>query len=129
MFEMSALRKASFELAGAKAFKEAFAKSKPVLLEPIVHIEIAVPSRFMGDITGDLNSRRGRIQGMDSQGSMQVVRAQIPMMEIMDYETPLRSVTGGEGAYSIEPSHYAVLPARIADTVIAKAHKPVEEEG
>jgi elongation factor G len=99
-----------------------------VLLEPIVHIEIAVPSRFMGDITGDLNSRRGRIQGMDSQGTMQIVRATIPMMEIMDYETQLRSVTGGEGSYSIEPSHYDVLPARIAESVIAKARKPVDEE-
>ena len=119
---------ASFELAGSKAFKDAFAKARPVLLEPIVHIEIAVPSRFMGDITGDLNSRRGRIQGMDSQGTMQVVRATIPMMEIMDYETQLRSVTGGEGAYTIEPSHYDVLPARIAESVIAKARKPVDEE-
>ncbi len=119
---------ASFELAGSRAFKEAFAKAKPVLLEPIVHIEIAVPSKFMGDITGDLNSRRGRIQGMDSQGNMQVVRAQIPMMEIMDYETQLRSVTGGEGSYSIEPSHYDVLPAKIAESVIAKARKPVDEE-
>lgn len=119
---------AAFELAASKAFKDAFVKAKPVLLEPIVNIEIIVPSRFMGDITGDLNSRRGRIQGMDSQGDLQVVRAQIPMMEIMDYETQLRSVTGGEGSYSIEPSHYDVLPAKIAESVIAKARKPVDEE-
>lgn len=119
---------ASFELAGSRAFKDAFAKSKPVILEPIVHIEITVPSRFMGDITGDLNSRRGRIEGMDSQGPMQVVRAHIPMMEIMDYETQLRSVTGGEGSYSTEPSHYDVMPHKLAEAVIAKAKKPVEEE-
>ncbi|HLY75028.1 MAG TPA: elongation factor G [Planctomycetota bacterium] len=119
---------ASFELAGSKAFKDAFAKSKPVILEPIVHIEITVPSRFMGDITGDLNSRRGRIEGMDSQGQMQVVRAHIPMMEIMDYETQLRSVTGGEGSYTTEPSHYDVMPHKLAEAVIAKAKKPVEEE-
>jgi elongation factor G len=119
---------ASFELAGSKAFKDAFAKAKPVILEPIVHIEITVPSKFMGDITGDLNSRRGRIEGMDSQGQMQVVRAHIPMMEIMDYETQLRSVTGGEGSYTIEPSHYDVMPHKLADSVIAKAKKPVEEE-
>ncbi|HXX94431.1 MAG TPA: elongation factor G, partial [Planctomycetota bacterium] len=119
---------ASFELAGSKAFKDAFAKSRPCILEPIVNIEITVPSRFMGDITGDLNSRRGRIQGMDSQGNLQIVRAQIPMMEIMDYETQLRSVTGGEGSYSIEPSHYDVLPHKIAEGIIAKAHKPEEEE-
>jgi len=119
---------ASFELAGSKAFKDAFAKAKPVILEPIVHIEITVPSKFMGDITGDLNSRRGRIEGMDSQGQMQVVRAHIPMMEIMDYETQLRSVTGGEGSYTIEPSHYDVMPHKLAQDVIAKAKKPVEEE-
>ena len=119
---------ASFELAGSKAFKDAFAKSKPVILEPIVHIEITVPSKFMGDITGDLNSRRGRIEGMDSQGHMQVVRAHIPMMEIMDYETQLRSVTGGEGSYATEPSHYDVMPHKLAEAVIAKAKKPVEEE-
>ncbi|HXG60584.1 MAG TPA: elongation factor G [Planctomycetota bacterium] len=119
---------ASFELAGSKAFKDAFMKARPVLLEPIVNIEVTVPSRFMGDITGDLNSRRGRIQGMDTQGNLQVVRAQIPLMEIMDYETQLRSVTGGEGSYSIDPSHYDVLPQRIAESVIAKAQKVEEEE-
>ncbi len=119
---------ASFELAGSKAFKEAFARAKPVLLEPIVNIEITVPSRFMGDITGDLNSRRGRIQGMDSSGNLQIVRALIPMMEIMDYDTQLRSVTGGEGSYSIDPSHYDVLPHKITEGVIARAQKPVEEE-
>jgi elongation factor G len=119
---------ASFELAGSKAFKDAFARAKPVLLEPIVTIEITVPSRFMGDITGDLNSRRGRIQGMDSSGNLQIVRAQIPMMEIMDYDTQLRSVTGGEGSYSIDPSHYDVLPQKITESVVARAQKPVEEE-
>jgi elongation factor G len=119
---------ASFELAGSKAFKDAFAKAKPCILEPIVNIEITVPSKFMGDITGDLNSRRGRIAGMDSQGQMQVVRATIPMMEIMDYETQLRSVTGGEGSYTIEPSHYDMMPHKLAETVIAKAKKPVEED-
>jgi elongation factor G len=118
----------SFELAGSKAFKEAFARAKPVILEPIVSVEVTVPSRFMGDITGDLNSRRGRIQGMDSQGNLQIVRAQIPMMEIMDYETQLRSVTGGEGSYSIDPSHYDVLPQRLAEAIIAKAQKVEEEE-
>ncbi len=119
---------AAFELAGSKAFKDAFAKSKPVLLEPIVNIEIFVPSRFMGDITGDLNSRRGRIHGMDSQGDIQIVRAQIPMMEIMDYETQLRSATGGEGSYSIELSHYDPMPQKIAEGIIAKAAKQEEEE-
>ncbi len=118
----------SFELAGSKAFKAAFAKARPVVLEPIVTIEVVVPSRFMGDITGDLNARRGRIQGMDSQGDLQIVRAQIPMMEIMDYETQLRSATGGEGFYSVDPSHYDVLPQKLAEAIIAKAKVEEEEE-
>ncbi len=99
-----------------------------MLLEPIVNIEITVPARFMGDITGDLNSRRGRIQGMDSHGNMSVVRAQIPMMEIMDYETQLRSVTGGEGSYAVDPSHYDVLPHKITESIVARAQKVEEEE-
>ena len=93
-----------------------------------MNIEITVPSKFMGDITGDLNSRRGRIAGMDSQGQMQIVRATIPMMEIMDYETQLRSVTGGEGSYTIEPSHYDIMPHKLAQGIIDKHKKPDEEE-
>ena len=119
---------AAFELAGSKAFKDAFMKAKPVILEPLVKIEIVVPTQFMGDITGDLNSRRGRIQGMDSQGNLQHVRAQIPMMEIMDYETQLRSATGGEGSYSIEPSHYDVMPHKITESIAAKAGKSADDE-
>ncbi|MBI2901172.1 MAG: elongation factor G [Planctomycetes bacterium] len=118
----------SFKLAGSKAFKEAFVKARPVLLEPIVNIEISVPARFMGDITSDLNSRRGRIQGMDSAGELQIIRATIPMMEIMDYETQLRSVTGGEGSYSIELAGYEPLPSRLAEGIIAKTAKHDEEE-
>ena len=120
----------SFKLAGSKAFKEAFKAAKPALLEPIVNIEIIVPAQHMGHLTGDLNSRRGRIQGMDAQGNLQVIRAQIPMKEIMSYSTDLHSATGGEGSYSIEFSHYDPMPQRLAEEVIAKSavHHKEEEE-
>ncbi|MBI2931421.1 MAG: elongation factor G [Planctomycetes bacterium] len=118
----------SFKLAGSKAFKEAFKAAKPVMQEPIVTIEVVVPSRFMGDITGDLSSRRGRIQGMDSQGNLQVVRATIPMKEIQDYETQLQSVTGGEGAFSFEFSHYDAMPSQLADQLIAAKKADETEE-
>lgn len=118
----------SFKLAGSKAFKEAFKNARPALLEPIVNIEIVVPAQYMGNITGDLNSRRGRIQGMDSQGNLQVIRAQIPMKEVMTYSTDLHSVTGGEGSYSLEFSHYDPMPQRLADEVIARAQVAKDEE-
>jgi elongation factor G len=118
----------SFKLAGSKAFKEAFKSAKPCMLEPIVNIEVVVPARFMGDITGDLSSRRGRIQGMDSQGNLQVVRATIPMKEIQDYETQLQSVTGGEGAFTFEFSHYDPMPSNLANELIAAKKADEAEE-
>lgn len=119
---------AAFKIAASKAFKEAFMNAHPSLLEPIVNIEIAVPSRNMGDITGDLNSRRGRIIGMDSQGTLQVIKAQIPLGEITTYSTELRSITGGEGSYSIDFSHYDVVPQRIAESIIARSAKKEETD-
>jgi elongation factor G len=109
------------------AFKDAFLKAKPCLLEPIVDLVVEVPSTAMGDITGDLNSRRGRISGLDSLGSLQVIKAQIPLREILDYSTQLRSMTAGEGSYSFTISHYDVVPAKIAQE-LAALYKPKEEE-
>ena len=118
----------SFKIAGARAFQDGFLNSKPVLLEPIVNIEVTVPGKFMGDITGDLSGRRGRIAGMDSMGNLQVIKAQVPMKEIGRYSTELRSMTGGEGSYTIEFSHYDVVPARLAEEIIARSKKASEEE-
>lgn len=112
---------AAFKIAASMCFQDCFMKAKPVLLEPIVNVEIHVPSKFMGDITGDLNSRRGRIMGMGSEGDVQVIHAQVPLAEVMKYATELRSVTGGTGSYSMEFSHYDVVPARVAEQIIAKA--------
>jgi elongation factor G len=119
---------ASFKIAASKAFKQAFLAAKAVLLEPIVTLEITVPSRFMGDISGDLNSRRGRILDVQGVGDLQIIRAMIPMAEVMKYATQLRSMTGGQGSYTMEFSHYDIVPARTAETIIAQAKVAEEEE-
>ncbi|HOX08134.1 MAG TPA: elongation factor G [Planctomycetota bacterium] len=118
----------AFQVAGREAFKKAFALAKPVLIEPIVNLEVVVPSKFMGDITGDISGRRGRVLGMDSLGDMQVVKAQVPLAEVQSYSTELRGLTGGEGYYSIELSHYDVVPGSIAQQVIAAAAKDKQEK-
>ena len=108
------------------AIKKAVMEAKPVLLEPIVDIEITVPGTLMGDITGDLNGRRGRILGMDSLGDMQIIRAQVPLGEVSNYSTELKSITGGEGSYTLSFSHYDVVPSHVAQQVAAKAKKDAE---
>jgi elongation factor G len=118
---------ASFKIAGSKAFKNAFMAARPVLLEPIVKMEVSIASKFMGDITSDLNGRRGRIQGMDAMGDLQIIRALVPLQEIQTYSTDLRSMTAGEGSYTLEFSHYDLVPAKIAESIIAQ-HKGAEEE-
>ncbi|MFQ5685751.1 MAG: elongation factor G [Candidatus Scalindua sp.] len=117
---------AAFKIAASKAFNLAFKDAKPVLLEPVVNIEVTIPSEFMGDITGNLSSRRGRVQGMDSFGDLQVLKASIPMDEVKNYETELKSMTGGRGSYTMELSHYDIVPSHIAQAVIAQAKKEVE---
>ncbi|MGR3309335.1 MAG: elongation factor G [Candidatus Brocadiales bacterium] len=119
---------AAFKIASSKAFHIAFKDANPVLLEPIVNIEVTIPSEFMGEISGNLISRRGRIAGMDSAGEFQVIKASIPMSEIMRYETELKSMTGGQGSYTIEFSHYDAVPSHIAQTIIAETQKEKEEE-
>ncbi len=120
----------SFKKAGARAFVDAFEKAKPILLEPVVDLEVAVPSRFMGDINSDLNGRRGRIHGMEAVGDMQVIKAQVPLKEVQTYAADLRSITQGEGSYTFEFSHYDMVPANVAQELIAahKAGKTEEED-
>ncbi|KPJ72071.1 MAG: hypothetical protein AMS14_08575, partial [Planctomycetes bacterium DG_20] len=118
----------AFQIAGREAFKAAFVECSPVLLEPIVNVEVSVPPRFMGDITGDLNSRRARIQGVDQVGSQQVVRAQAPLAEMLTYSTQLRSATGGEGSFAMAFSHYDIVPAHIQQQLVAAAGRKDEKE-
>jgi len=119
---------AAFKIAGARAFKEAFLKAKPVLLEPIVNMEISIPSQYMGDISGDLNSRRGRIQNVNVSGDMQVIQAVVPMAEVTTYGNQLRSITGGTGSYTMEFSHYDTVPTKVAESIIARSKPQTEEE-
>lgn len=113
---------ASFKIAAAHAFQDAFNHAKPVLLEPIVNIEVTIPTKYMGEITGNLSSHRGHIKGMDSLGDLQVVRATIPMASIATYETELKSMTGGQGSFTMEFSHYDFVPAHLMQSIIAQAH-------
>ena len=119
---------ASFKMAAAKAFRDAFEKAKPVLLEPVVIVEVSVPSRFMGDITSDLNGRGARIQGMDAMGDLQIIKALAPLREVQRYSTELRSLTAGEGSYTLTFSHYDPMPAQKAEEIIAQSKKD-EEDG
>jgi len=116
----------AFKIAGSLAFKKAVTDANPVLLEPIMKVEIITPDEFMGDIMGDLNSRRGRVLGMDSKGKNQVINAQVPMAEFLTYAPDMRSMTGGRGMYSMEFSHYDEVPAQIAQKVLDEINKEKE---
>jgi elongation factor G len=109
----------SFKMAGRLAFKDAMTRARPTLLEPIMNVEVYTPSDFAGDLMGDLNSRRGRIAGMDTRGTATVIRAAVPMAEMLTYEQTLTSHTGGRGAYHMEFSHYDEVPAHLHTKIIA----------
>ena len=116
----------AFQIAGKEAFKEAFLKAKPCLLEPIYNLTVKVPEEYMGDVMGDVSSRRGKIQGMDTEGSFQVVKAQVPQANLYQYATTLRSLTGGRGLFSQEFSHYAEMPKETEEKVVAENKKTHE---
>jgi elongation factor G len=116
----------AFKIAGSLAFKKAVAEAKPVLLEPILSVEITTPEEFMGDIMGDLNSRRGRVLGMDSEGKYQVIKANVPMSEFLSYAPDLTSMTGGRGVYSMTFSHYDEVPALISEKLLIELNKDKE---
>lgn len=113
----------AFEIASREAFKLAFKDAAPVMLEPIMNFKITVPEANMGDVLGDLNTRRARVQGMDTQRGRSVVTAQVPLAEMQRYTTDLRSMTGGRGVFTMDFSHYETMPAHIADGVIAARQK------
>jgi elongation factor G len=113
----------AFEIAARECFKLAVKDSAPVLLEPIYNIRVVVPETNMGDILGDLNTRRARVQGMDSERGRSVVTAQVPLAEVLRYTTDIRSMTGGRGVFTMEFSHYEVVPSHIAQDVIQQRQK------
>lgn len=122
----------SFKTAGRIAFKKAMEVAKPTLLEPIMNVEITVPDEFAGGIMGDLNSRRGRIQGMDNKAGSTVIRAEVPMAEMLTYGTDLTSMTQGRGSFTMEMNHYDIVPAALQEKVVAQSKaergEMVEEE-
>lgn len=118
----------AFKIAGSMAFREAFMEAKPVLLEPIMNVQITVPDDFTGDVMGDLSSRRGKIAGMDPDGKNQIIRASIPQAELYQYSVDLRSMTQGQGVYSLEFSHYEEVPHDATQKVIEEAKRAKEED-
>jgi len=111
----------SFRAAGRKAFRNAMEKVKPTLLEPIMDVEIEAPQECSGDIMGDLNSRRGRVQGMDARGKNQVVKAQVPMAEMLNYQSTLNSITAARGSFHMQFSHYDPVPGQLAQKIVQQA--------
>jgi elongation factor G len=118
----------AFKVAGSMAFKKGMEEAHPVLLEPIMNVEIFAPQEYAGALTGDLTSRRGRLQGMDMKRDIQIIRAQVPMSEMVSYAPVLTSVTGGRGNYHMEFSHYDEVPAHIAQKIIDEANKERKQE-
>jgi len=117
----------AFKIAGSMAFKKGVMQCQPILLEPIVNIDIEIPEEYMGDVIGDLNSRRGRVLGMDTKGTNQVIKGQVPLAEILKYAPDLRSMTSGRGNFTYTHSHYEEVPSFIAEKIIAAAKKDKEE--
>src|SRR5208337_775910 len=117
----------AFKIAGSLAFKEAMKQARPALLEPIMHVEVYAPDQYSGDLMGDLSSRRGRIEGSESRGHNVIVKAMVPLAEMLSYATDLTSMTQGRASYSMEFSHYDYLPNELAEKVIA-AHKAAHGE-
>ena len=113
----------AFKIAASMCLKKAVQDAKPIILEPIMKMEITVPEEFMGDVMGDLNGRRGRVLGMDTQGRYQVIKASAPMAEVLQYALDLNALTAGRGSFHMERSHYEELPAQLADKVAAEAKK------
>jgi elongation factor G len=118
----------SFKMAGRIAFRKAMELCKPCLLEPIMKVEIEAPDEFAGTLMGDLNSRRGRVGGMESKGRTTVINAQVPMAEMLTYGQLLTSMTQGKGSYRMEMDHYDIVPQLVAEKILANAKRPVEEE-
>jgi elongation factor G len=110
----------AFKVAGSMAFKDASRKAKPVLLEPVMRVEVVVPEEYMGDVMGDLNSRRGRIQSMEAHGSTQIISARVPLSEMFGYATELRSRTQGRATYSMHFDRYEQAPQAVSEEVVAR---------
>ena len=110
----------AFKIAGSMAFKAGAEKAKPIILEPIMSVEVDVPDEYMGDVIGDINARRGRIEGFESRNGIQHIRGLVPLSDMFGYATDLRSKTSGRGNYSMQFAHYEELPKNLAENIITK---------
>ncbi|HBC27789.1 MAG TPA: elongation factor G, partial [Ruminococcaceae bacterium] len=116
----------AFKIAGSMAFKDAMRKAHPILMEPIMKVVVTAPDEYMGDVIGDLNSRRGMIQGIDAISGAQQITAEVPLSEMFGYATDMRSKTQGRGQYVMEPAHYAEVPKSVSETIISARGKKSE---
>src|SRR6184192_2455066 len=117
----------AFKIAGSMAFKSAYEKADPVLLEPIMELEVTVPDEAVGAVNGDLNSRRGRLQGMEPRGGLTSIRAEVPLAEMLTYSQALTSMTGGRGDYHMQFLRYDEVPSHVAQKLIDESKKEKEE--
>jgi elongation factor G len=111
----------AFKIAGSLAIKEAARRARPVLLEPIMAVEVVVPEEYMGDVIGDLNSRRGRIEGMELRGTSQIIKSHVPLSEMFGYATDLRSRTQGRGSFTMHFGRYDEVPTSLAEEIVSRA--------
>ena len=117
----------AFKIAASRALREASGNAKPVLLEPVMELKITVPGEFMGDITGDISHRRGRMMGMETDGAMQIITAEAPQAELFKYSSELRSMTGGRGSFEMKFIRYEQVPANITQQIVKSAEAEKEE--
>jgi elongation factor G len=108
----------AFKMAAIFAMKDAFKKSKPILLEPIMSVEVDTPDEFQGDLIGDLNRRRGKIQNVESKGIVSIVKCEVPLADMFGYSTDMRTLSSGRASYSMEPSHFEQVPQQIVDEIV-----------
>ena len=116
----------AFKMAGSMAFKDAMENAQPTLMEPIMVVTVTVPEEYVGDVIGDLNSRRGRPLGMEPKGSVTEIKAEVPMAEMLDYAPDLRAITGGQGEYSMDLARYEEVPGHVAQQVVQQARDEAE---
>jgi elongation factor G len=119
----------AFKIAGSLAFKKAMEEAGATLLEPIMEVEVTAPEQYMGDLMGDLNSRRGHVQGMISQGRSQVIKATVPLSEMLAYASTLKSITGGRGSYRMKMTGYEEVPAHQQSKIVAAHRAARDKEG
>lgn len=118
----------AFQVAASKGFKIVSKQAGPIILEPIYKVKVIVPEQYMGDVMGDLNSRRGRILGMDAVGRKQIIQALVPLAEMFEYSKQLRSITQGRGTFEMAYDHYERVPAEVQEKIVAAAKPEAEEE-